>query len=159
MRKLLINKRGFSYVLTCVCILVVMMLVAVAMQYAFIYHVAREQQNEMQLKLDSYVTRYAVSKYDALKQGEPWDDYIDRDDLVDGAYTLLGFPRIITLAYRELVAVDGKYIMSQPTIVATTGDAFGVLVKYELSIPFEMFNRKLADITVPITIVSQYKMK
>ena len=93
------NKKGFSYVLTCVCILVVMMLVAVAMQYAFIYHVAREQQNETQLKLDSYVTRYAVSKYDALKQGEPWDDYIDRDDLVDGAYTLLGFPRIITLEY------------------------------------------------------------
>lgn len=74
-----------------------MMLVAVALQYAFVYHVAREQQNETQLKLDSYVTRYAVSKYDALKQGEPWDDYIDRNDLVDGAYTLLGFPRIITL--------------------------------------------------------------
>ena len=85
MKNPLMNKKGFSYILTCVCIIVVMMLVAVALQYAFIYHVAREQQNETQLKLDSYVTRYAVSKYDALKQGEPWDDYIDRDDLVDGA--------------------------------------------------------------------------
>ena len=62
MRKPLRNKKGFSYVLTCVCILVVMMFVAVAIQYAFIYHVAWEQQNETQLKLDSYVTRYAVSK-------------------------------------------------------------------------------------------------
>lgn len=159
MRKPLKNKRGFSYVLTCVIILVVMMLVTAAMQYAFVYHVAKEQQNETQLKLDSYVTRYAVSKYNALKQGEPWDDYIDRDDLVDGAYTLLGFPHIITLAYREPVAVDGKYVMSQPTIVATTGDAFGVLVEYELSIPFVMFNREIADITVSITIVSQYKLK
>ena len=140
MRKPLRNKKGFSYVRTCVCILVVMMLVAVAMQYAFIYHVAREQQNETQLKLDSYVTRYAVSKYDALKQGEPWDDYIDRDDLVDGAYTLLGFPRIITLEYREPVAVDGKYVMSRPTIYAMAGDAFGVLVEYEIKIPFELFN-------------------
>ena len=159
MRKPLKNKRGFSYVLTCVIVLVVMMLVTAAMQYAFVYHVAREQQNKTQLKLDGYVTRYAVSKYNALKQGEPWDDYIDRDDLVDGAYTLLGFPRIMTLAYREPMAVDGKYIMSPPTIVATTGDAFGVLVEYELSIPFEMFNRKIADITVSITIVSQYKLK
>ena len=159
MRKPLKNKNGFSYVLTCVCILVVMMLVAVAMQYAFIYHVAREQQNETQLKLDSYVTRYAVSKYDALKQGEPWDDYIDRDDLVDGAYTLLGFPRIITLEYREPVAVDGKYVMSRPTIYAMAGDAFGVLVEYEIKIPFELFNRKITDITVPITIVSQFKQK
>lgn len=159
MRKPLKNKRGFSYVLTCVIILVVMMLVTVAMQYAFVYHVAREQQNDMQLKLDGYVTRYAVSKYDALKQGKPWDDYIARDDLVDGAYTSLGFPRIITLAYREPVDVDGKYVMSQPTIVATTGDAFGVLVEYELSIPFVMFNQEIADITVSITIVSQYKLK
>ena len=63
MRNPLKNNKGFSYVLTCVCILVVMMLVAVALQYAFVYHVAREQQNETQLKLDSYVTRYAVSKY------------------------------------------------------------------------------------------------
>ena len=159
MRKPLKNKRGFSYVLTCVIILVVMMLVTAAMQYAFVYHVAKEQQDDMQLKLDGYVTRYAVSKYDALKQGKPWDDYIDRDDLVKGAYTLLGFPRIMTLAYREPMAVDGKYIMSQPTIVATTGDAFGVLVEYELSIPFVMFNREIADITVSITIVSQYKLK
>ena len=47
------NKKGFSYILTCVCIFVVMMLVSVAMQYALIYHVARTQQNETQLKLDS----------------------------------------------------------------------------------------------------------
>ena len=159
MKKPLRNKKGFSYVLTCVIILVVMMLVTAAMQYAYVYHIAREQQNETQLKLDSFVTRYAITYYDALKQGESWDDYIDRGDLVDGAYTLLGFPRFITLEYREPVAVDGKYVMSRPTIVATAGDAFGLLVEYELSIPFEMFNRKIAEITVPITIVSQYKLK
>jgi hypothetical protein len=136
-----------------------MMLVAVALQYAFVYHVAREQQNETQLKLDSYVTRYAVSKYDALKQGEPWDDYIDRNDLVDGAYTLLGFSGIIALEYREPMAVDGKYVMSIPTIYALTGDAFGILVEYEITIPFELFNMEIAEITVPITVVSQFKQK
>jgi hypothetical protein len=100
-----------------------------------------------------------VSKYDALKQGEPWDEYIDREELVDGAYTLLGFPRIITLEYREPVSVDGKYVMSRPTIVATAENAFGVLVEYEIKIPFELFDRKITDITVPITIVSQFKQK
>ena len=159
MKNPLRNKKGFSYVLTCVCILVVMMLVAAAMQYAFIYHIAREQQNETQLKLDSYVTRCAVSKYDALKQGEPWEDYIDRDDLVVGAYTLLGFPCINALGYCEPVWVGGKYVISVPTIVASTGDSFGVCVKYKISIPFELFNRKITDIVVPITIVSQFKQK
>ena len=93
MRKPLRNKKGFSYVMTCVIILVVMMLVTIAMQYAYIYHIAREQQNETQLALDSYVTRFAVNRFDALKQGEAWDGYIDRDALVGGAYETLGFSR------------------------------------------------------------------
>ena len=61
--------------------------------------------------------------------------------------------------YREPVAVDGKYVMSRPTIYAMAGDAFGVYVEYEITIPFELFNRKITDITVPITIVSQFKQK
>lgn len=153
------NKKGFSYVPICAAILVVMLFVAVAIQYAYVYHIAREQQNETQLKLDSYVTRCAVNKYDALKQGEPWDKYIDRNELVDGAYSLLGFPRIITLEYREFVAVDGKYMMSRPNIGAMAGDAFGVLVDYEITIPFELLGREVAKIRVPIKIVSQFKQK
>ena len=159
MRKHLGNKKGFSYVLTCVCILVVMMLVAIAMQYEFVYHIAREQKNETQLKLDSYVTRYAVSKYDALKQGEPWENYIDRRDLVNGAYTLLGFPLNLTLEYREPVEANGKYVMLRPTISALEGEALGVLVEYKIRIPFVIFNRTVTDITLPITIVSQFKQK
>ena len=149
------NKKGFSYVLTCVCILVVMMLVAVAMQYAFIYHIAREQQNETQLKLDSYVTRYAVSKYDALKQGEPWDDYIDRDDLVDGAYDTLGFSNAGT----QSVMIDGECTFFRPTIQAVTGDAFGVKASYEIIIPFVLFEREIAQIRVPIELIAQFKLK
>ena len=155
MGKPLSNKKGFSYVLTCVCILVVMMLVSVAMQYAFIYHVAREQQNETRLKLDSYVTRYAVSKYDALKQGEPWDDYIDRDDLIDGAYTLLGFSDYS----KEIVSVNEGAHMLRPTITAVCESSFGIRVEYELLIHIEMFNSDLYSIKVPITLVSQYKQK
>lgn len=153
------NKKGFSYVPICIVILVVMIFVTVAMQYAYVYHIAREQKNETQLALDSYVTRYAVSKYDALKQGEPWDKYIGRNELIDGAYTLLGFPRVITLEYREPVAIDGKYVMSRPNICAMAGDAFGVLVDYEITIPFELWGREFAKIRVPITIVSQFKQK
>ena len=78
---------------------------------------------------------------------------------MDGAYILLGFPRIITLESREPVMVDGKYVMSQPTIHALADDAFGVLVEYEITIPFELFNRKITDITVPITLISQFKQK
>ncbi len=150
------NKNGFSYVLTCVIILITVMIVFVSLQYAFVYHIAMEQRNETQLKLDGYITRCAVQNFDALKQGEAWDDLIDRNDIVEGAYTLLGFPRFITLEYREPVEVPGKYVMSRPTIYALAGDSFGVIVQYEITIPFEAFGRKIADITVPIEMVSKY---
>ena len=155
MRKPLRNKKGFSYVLTCVIILVAMMLVTIAMQYGYIYHTAREQQNDTQLTLDSYVTRFAVSRFDALKQGEAWDGYIDRDALVGGAYETLGFPR----GGGGSLSVDGQYVMTRPTITPESSDAFGVRAVYELKIPFELFNREVAEITVPITVVSQFKQK
>ena len=155
----LANKKGFSYVLPCVIILIAVMIVFVSLQYTFVYHIAMEQRNETQLKLDGYITRCAVENYNALKQGEAWDEHIDRGDIVDGAYTLLGFPRVITLEYREPVEVPGKYVMSRPTISALAGDSFGVYVQYKITIPFEAFGRKIADITVPIKIVSRYTEK
>ena len=130
-------------------------IVTPSMQYAYIYHVAREQQNETQLKLDSYVTRYAVGKYDALKQGEPWETYIDSSDLVDGAYTALGFPQ----NHGGVVEVEGKYVMDRPSITSVANDGFGVCAVYEIRIPFELFDREIAEITVPVTVVSQYKLK
>lgn len=159
MCSILESKDGFSYVSVCVILIIVMMLVAVAMQYAFIYHVAKEQRKETQLKLDGYVTQCAVENYNALKQGDAWSGHIDRPELVEGAYDLLGFSRIITLEYRPAVDREGKYEMANPTIHALAGDAFGVVVEYEIVIPFELFNRKVADVTVPVTLVSQFKQK
>ena len=155
MRNPLKNKQGFSYVLTCVIILVAMMLVTIAMQYGYIYHTAREQQNDTQLTLDGYVTRYAVSRFNALKQGEAWGGYIDRDALVGGAYETLGFSQ----AGGGSVSVNGQYVMTRPTITPESSDAFGIRAVYDLKIPFELFNREITEITVPITVVSQFKQK
>ena len=50
----------------------------------------------------------------ALKQGEPWETYIDSSDLVDGAYTALGFPQ----NHGGVVEVEGKYVMDRPSITS-----------------------------------------
>lgn len=60
MLKMLNNKKGFSYILTCVMILGIVMAVYTSLQYAAVYHIAREQKNETKLKLDSFVTSYPV---------------------------------------------------------------------------------------------------
>ena len=157
--KALKNKQGFSYILVCVFILAAVLLTFVALQYASIYHIAREQKQDTQLTLDSYVTTYAVNKYNALKQGTEYGKYIDRADLVDGAYSVLGSPRIITLEYRPQSNVDAKYSVSKLTVNALVGDSFGVYVTYDLNIPFEVFGMKIADVKVPVEIVSSYTEK
>lgn len=153
--KILANKQGFSYVLTCAVILCIALLIFAVMQYGYIYHVVHEQQNYVQLQLDGYVTRQSIAYYDALKQGENYETYIDKAQLVSGAYTLLGFPQGITLEYRETVDSKTVYTMSRPEIYALTGGSVGLYVKYELTIPFELFGRKVADIRVPVEMVSK----
>lgn len=149
------SKQGFSYILTCVVILCIAIFIFCVMQYGYIYHVAESQQESVQLQLDGYVTRQSIAYYDALKQGEPYENYIDRTALVSGAYTLLGFPQVITLEYRETVDEKTVYTMSRPEIDALTGGSVGLYVTYELTVPFELFGRKVADIHVPVKMVSK----
>lgn len=157
--KTLKNKNGFSYILTCVIIIGIVLLIFAVMQYGYIYHVANEQQEYVQLQLDGYVTRQSIEYYDALKQGEKYESYIDKAQLVSGAYTLLGFPQVITLEYRETVDSKTVYTMSRPEIYSLTGGSVGLYVKYDLTIPFELFGRKVADIHVPVEMVSKLTEK
>ena len=149
------NRNAFSYILICVVILVLVMFIAVAMQYAFVYHIANTQKADTQLLLDGYVTKYAIEKYDALKQGASYEAFIERESLVSGAYTLLGFNKT---GVESSISYSGikEYTMTKPTISATSDDSFGVTLKYTLKIPFEAFGNKIADITVPVEIVSKY---
>ena len=151
-RKALNNKNGFSYIPVCIFTLIVVMVIAILMQYAFICHVAREQRDEVQLLLDSYVTKEAIEYYDAFKQGKPYREYIDENELVDGAYSKIGFPRESTTEYTPS---DRRYVMYRPSITPLSGDSVGVNVSYTLSIPFELWGRKIADITIPVEIVSK----
>ena len=149
------NRNAFSYIIICVVILVLVMFIAVAMQYAFVYHIANTQKADTQLLLDGYVTRYAIEKYDALKQGASYKAFIERESLVSGAYTLLGFNKTGGASSISYSGVK-QYTMTKPIISATVDDSFGVTVKYTLIIPFEAFGNKIADITVPVEIVSKY---
>lgn len=89
--KLLRNKKGFSYILTCVLVLAVVMMIAVSVQYSLVFSLVRSEKEASRLALDSVVTKYAVEQYDALKQGEAYASHIDRTELVRRAYGTLGF--------------------------------------------------------------------
>ena len=146
MKRSLNNKRGFSYVLTCVCVLVAMMLVAIAMQYAQLYHIGVHAKKEAKLIVDSYITKYAIEHYDALKQGEPYVAYIDAIELVRGTNAELSYVR-----------TQNAYTASFPEVVALSEHAFGVKVSYVIAVPFEVFGEVAATVSIPIEFESQYK--
>lgn len=151
-KKVLTNKNGFAYIPVCVFTIIVVMVIGVLMQYAYVYHIAREQKAAVQLTLDSYVTKESITNYDAFKQGKPYREYIDEIELVRGAYSEIGFPQT---SKTEYTPSDNSYIMYRPTISPLTGNSVGVNVRYSLIIPFELWGRKVADINIPVEITSK----
>ena len=134
--KMLRNKKGFSYILTCVLVLAVVMMIAVSVQYSLVF---------------SLVTKYAVEQYDALKQGEAYASHIDRTQLVRRAYGTLGFADA-GITEKTVSKGDASYIVSRPEITAADSGSISVTVRYTLTVPFRAFGRVVAEIPIPVEI-------
>ena len=130
------NKNGFSYILTCVLVLAVVMMIAVSVQYSLVF---------------SLVTKYAVEQYDALKQGEAYASHIDRTQLVRRAYGMLGFADA-GITEKTVSKGDASYIVSRPEITAADSGSIGVTVRYTMTVPFRAFGRVVAEIPIPVEI-------
>ncbi len=152
LKEVLGNKKGSSYIPVCIFTLIVVMVIGILLQYAFVYNVIRKQRVNIQLTLDSFITKEAIEYYDALKQGEPYRKYIDESELVRGAYSSIGFSQA---GISEYTASDNSFTMHRPTITALAGDSVGVSAVYTLSVPFELWGRKVADINIPVEIISK----
>ena len=149
--RILKDKSGLSYVLVCAIILIVSMMIFVCMQYSSVLIKIDSHKSETRLKLEACVMRSAIDNYDALKQGSVYYNYVDTDRLVEDAYSSLGFSW--DTAYIE----DSGCVMTRPDIVVTADGGYGLSVSYELTVPFELLDRTVTEITVPVYIVAEYK--
>ena len=146
MKKILTNKNGAGYILTCIMVIIGVVVLLVLLQYMSVYHTAKVRKDEINLTLDGYVTRYAIESYDALKQGEQYSAYLDVDGLKEGAQA-------------EIAEYIDQYNLSDIRITPLYTGCFGIQVEYVITIPFEMFGRKISDIHITVTTVSQYAEK
>lgn len=149
--KMLRNKKGFSYILTCVLVLAVVMIIAVSVQYSLVFSLVRSEKEASRLALDSLVTKYAVEQYDALKQGEAYASHIDRTQLVRRAYGTLGFADA-GITEKTVSKGDASYTVSRPEITAADSGSIGVTVRYTMTVPFCTFGRVVAEIPIPVEI-------
>ena len=149
--RILKDKHGFSYVMTCVVVMIASMLIFIGLQYSTVLSAVNTHKSETRLRLESCVMQSAIDNYDALKQGNAYSDYIDTDALIEKSYEALGFSWDT-----EHIEENGR-TMTRPEIEALNNNGYGVKVTYELTVPFELLDRTVIDITVPVELVAEYR--
>lgn len=149
--RILKDKHGFSYVMTCVVVMIASMLIFIGLQYSAVLSAVNTHKSETRLRLESCVMQSAIDNYDAIKQGNVYSDYIDTDALIEKSYEALGFSWDT-----EYIEENGR-TMTRPEIEALNNNGYGVKVTYELTVPFELLDRTVIDITVPVELVAEYR--
>ena len=155
MKQLMDNKSGLSYIYLCVLILFLSMLTSVLFLYMELTARVEVQKRDVQRKVDGYIAEYAVESFDALKQGNSYEKYMDYTDLVSRAYVALGFEDESDTEY----AYPNGISMSRPVITALEGDGFGLKVEYTSYFPIQWNGSEFTSLAIPVTVTGYYKAK
>lgn len=148
------NKRGDSYIYLCVIVLFISMLTSVVILYMGLMSQVHVQKRDVQLKLDSFIADFSPEVYDALKQGSAYETYVDWEAFEQGAYKALGFESDTTSEYSY-----GNCTMTRPTLKVLKGNGCGITAEYTAIFPVRWNGNVYADLVIPVTVTSYYKLK
>ena len=154
--KMLRNKDGIAYIYVCIIVLFISVLLSVVVMYMGLMAQVQIQKRDIQQKLDSYVAEYATEAFNAIKQGESYESYIDYADFSRGVYPKLGFTSSSMTEYRY---DNGNCSMTKPTVTLLRGDGFGLTVKYTAIFPVQWNGKTYSDLEIPVTVSSYFKFK
>ena len=148
------SKKGEAYIYLCVIVLFMSLLLSVLVLYMGLTAQVKAQKRECQRRLDSYITAYSIEVFDALKQGDSYEKYIVWNELMAGVLPALGFNED-----NELIYENGSCTLSDPEVTLLRGEGFGITVQYVAKYPVVWGGKSYGELTVPITVISYYKMK
>lgn len=149
------NKKGESYIYLCVIVIFITMLLSVLILYMGLTAQVQAQKRDVKAKLDGYLSDYSVEIFNTLKQGQNFIDHIDWNEFESGALYALGFE---SNTDDEYVYANGIR-MERPSITTLSGGGFGIKVSYTVYLPVEWSGEKYADLQIPTTVTSYYKLK
>lgn len=153
--KILKSKSGYSYIYLCVIILFVSMLLSVLILYFGLTAQVQIQKRDMKSKLDGYVAEYATEVFDAIKQGQSYEKYIDYEQFAVSCYSSLGFSSTET----EYTYENGNCTVSRPKFTILKGNGFGLNAEYTATFPVKWNGKTYTSLTIPVTVTSYYKFK
>lgn len=156
MMKILKSKKGEgTYIYLCVLILVVSMLLSVLILYMGLCAQVQIQKRDMKHKLDGYISDYATVAFNAVKQGEAYEIYVDYENLANGCLPSLGFTQSDSVYRYD----NGNCTLVEPEVKVLRGEGFGITLHYTAVFPIVWNGKTYGDLSIPVTVSSYYKIK
>ena len=156
MMKILKSKKGEgTYIYLCVLILVISMLLSVLILYMGLCAQVQIQKRDMKHKLDGYISDYATVAFNAVKQGEAYEIYVDYENLANGCLPSLGFTQSDSVYRYD----NGNCTLVEPEVKILRGEGFGITLHYTAVFPIVWNGKTYGDISIPVTVSSYYKIK
>lgn len=154
--KILKSKKGEgTYIYLCVLILVISMLLSVLILYMGLCAQVQIQKRDMKHKLDGYISDYATVAFNAVKQGEAYEVYVDYESLADGCLPSLGFTQSDSVYRYD----NGNCTLVEPEVKVLRGEGFGITLHYTAVFPIVWNGKTYGDLSIPVTVSSYYKIK
>ena len=156
MMKILKSKKGEgTYIYLCVLILVISMLLSVLILYMGLCAQVQIQKRDMKHKLDGYISDYATVAFNAVKQGEAYETYVDYENLANGCLPSLGFTQSDSVYRYD----NGNCTLVEPEVKILRGEGFGITLHYTAVFPIVWNGKTYGDLSIPVTVSSYYKIK
>lgn len=156
MMKILKSKKGEgTYIYLCVLILVISMLLSVLILYMGLCAQVQIQKRDMKHKLDGYISDYATIAFNAVKQGEAYEIYVDYENLANGCLPSLGFAQSDSVYRYD----NGNCTLVEPEVKVLRGEGFGITLHYTAVFPIVWNGKTYGDLSIPVTVSSYYKIK
>lgn len=156
MMKILKSKKGEgTYIYLCVLILVISMLLSVLVLYMGLCAQVQIQKRDMKHKLDGYISDYATIAFNAVKQGEAYEIYVDYENLANGCLPSLGFTQSDSVYRYD----NGNCTLVEPEVKVLRGEGFGITLHYTAVFPIVWNGKTYGDLSIPVTVSSYYKIK
>lgn len=154
--KILKSKKGEgTYIYLCVLILVISMLLSVLILYMGLCAQVQIQKRDMKHKLDGYISDYATIAFNAVKQGEAYEIYVDYENLANGCLPSLGFTQSDSVYRYD----NGNCTLIGPGVKVLRGEGFGITLHYTAVFPIVWNGKTYGDLSIPVTVSSYYKIK
>lgn len=154
--KILKSKKGEgTYIYLCVLILVISMLLSVLILYMGLCAQVQIQKRDVKHKLDGYISDYATIAFNAVKQGEAYEIYVDYENLANGCLPSLGFTQSDSVYRYD----NGNCTLVEPEVKVLRGEGFGITLHYTAVFPIVWNGKTYGDLSIPVTVSSYYKIK